>query len=140
MQMSVRKKTHELAKALAESPEYLRLKTARETVEERQAAKIMLQDAQDKQARLREKYASGQEIADAELEDLKKTLELVSFNPYIRELMEAEYAFSEMLMEVWRIVGEAIGLEQPDMEDGQETAPPKAEEVRSKLWVPGRDR
>ena len=67
--MSVKRKAHELARALAGSPEYARLQAAQKEVEERQAAKIMLQDAQQKETKLREKYASGQEITDAQLED-----------------------------------------------------------------------
>jgi cell fate (sporulation/competence/biofilm development) regulator YlbF (YheA/YmcA/DUF963 family) len=141
--MSVKKKAYELAKALADSPEYLRLKDAETVVNERQAARIMLQDAQKKQAKLREKYVAGEEIADAELEDLQKTMELLSFNPYIREFMEAEYAFSELMAEVWQIIGEAVGLKLPEAQDAQgetEIEPePKISEARSRLWVPGKN-
>ena len=52
--MSVKRKAYELAKALAESPEHVRLKEAQAIVEDRQAARIMLQDVQQKQAKLRE--------------------------------------------------------------------------------------
>lgn len=136
--MSVKRKAYELAKALAECPEYLKLKEARAVVEEREAARIMLQDAQKKQAKLREKYAAGEEITDMELEDLQKTMELISFNPYIRDLIQAEYAFSELMGEVWEIIGEAIGLEQPETEAESEGKPQsKVSKARSKLWVPG---
>ncbi|NMB12987.1 MAG: hypothetical protein GX977_11995 [Firmicutes bacterium] len=141
--MSVKKKAYELAKAVAESPEYLRLKEAETVVNERQAARLMLQDTQEKQAKLREKYAAGEKITDAELEDLQKTMELVSFNPYIRELLEAEYAFTELMAEVWQIIGEAVGLDMPKAEGAQaqpESEPePKVSEARSRLWVPGKN-
>lgn len=138
--MSVKKKAYELAKALAESPEYKRLKEAQTVVQERQAARIMLQDAQKKQMRLREKHAAGEEITDVELEDLQKTMELVSFNPYIRELIEAEYAFSEVMADVWQIIGEAVGLEPPEEQAEPGDQPdPKVSEARSKLWVPGQN-
>ncbi|NLK08325.1 MAG: hypothetical protein GX316_06435 [Firmicutes bacterium] len=140
--MSVQRKAHELANALAASPEYARLQAAQEEIEERQAAKIMLQDARKKEMLLREKHASGEDISESELADLQKTVELVSFNPYIRELMEAEYALSEMLMEIWAVITEAVGIEQSDEaglgsdESSPESAP---EKTKSRLWVPGRD-
>ncbi len=138
--MSVKRKAHELAKALAESPEFLKLKEAQAVVEERQAARIMLQDLQEKQRMLRDKHAAGEEITDAELEALQKSMELVSFNPYVRELVEAEYAFSELMAEVWQIIGEAIGLELPSGQPAPEDEPePKVSEARSKLWVPGKN-
>ncbi|NMB26360.1 MAG: YlbF family regulator [Firmicutes bacterium] len=140
--MSVKRKAHELARALADSPEYARLQAAKQAVEERQAAKIMLEDAKRKETKLRAKYGSGEDITEAELEDLQKTLELVSFNPYIRELMEAEYAFSETMMEVWEIITEAVGIEQPDMEISEPDEPepkPTTKQAQSKLWVPGQN-
>jgi cell fate (sporulation/competence/biofilm development) regulator YlbF (YheA/YmcA/DUF963 family) len=139
--MSVKRKAYELAKALAESPEYVRLKEAQAVVEDRQAARIMLQDVQQKQAKLREKYVAGEEITDAEVEDLQKTMELVSFNPYVRDLMDAEMAFSELLSEVWQIIGEAIGIELSETDaEPKERPEPKVSEARSKLWIPGQDR
>ncbi len=140
--MSVKRKAHELAGALADSPEYARLQAARHEVEERQAAKVMLQDAKRKETKLRTKYANGEDITEAELDDLQKTLELVSFNPYIRELMEAEYVFSELVMEVWGIIAEAVGIEQPDMEMSEVDEPepkPTIKPAQSKLWVPGQN-
>lgn len=137
--MSVRKKAHELAKALAESPEYKKLKEAREAIEEHEAAKLMLKDLQKKQEALREKYLSGEDITELEVEDLKRTSELAAFNPYVRQLMEAEFAFSEMMLEVQKIIGEAVGIDF----EAQQEALRKAEEARqqksrarSKLWTP----
>ncbi|NLY52255.1 MAG: hypothetical protein GX063_05020 [Firmicutes bacterium] len=137
--MSVKRKAHELAKAITESPEYERLMKAREVVENREAAKIMLQDLEKKQKRLRERYVSGEQPSEAELEDLQRTMELVSFNPYIRDLLDAEFAFSRMMAEVWEIITEALGLEVPEAEPRADEPEPIASKAASKLWVPGRD-
>ncbi|HHV93772.1 MAG TPA: hypothetical protein GXX47_04445 [Firmicutes bacterium] len=137
--MSVKQKASELAKAIKESPEYQRLMQARKVVEEREAAKIMLQDVEKKQNRLREKYAAGEQPSEAELEDLKRTIELVSFNPYIRDLFDAEFAFSKMMAEVWEIIAGDLGLELPEPQPKQGESEPAAARTSSKLWVPGRD-
>ena len=137
--MSVKRKAHELARAIRESPEYERLTKAREVVESREAAKIMLQDVEKKQRKLREKYAAGEEPAEAELQDLQKTMELVSFNPYIRDLFDAELSFSKMMAEIWEIIGEALGLEPPEAQPTEQEPEPRASEASSRLWVPGRD-
>jgi cell fate (sporulation/competence/biofilm development) regulator YlbF (YheA/YmcA/DUF963 family) len=137
--MSVKRKAHELAKAITESPEYERLLKAREVVDNREAAKIMLQDLEKKQKRLREKYVSGEEPSEAELADLQKTMELVSLNPYIRDLFDAEFAFSRMMAEVWEIIAEALGLELPEAQAPAEKSEPTVSKASSKLWIPGRD-
>ncbi|NLA59448.1 MAG: YlbF family regulator [Firmicutes bacterium] len=137
--MSVKRKAHELAKAIKESPEYERLTKAREVVEQREAAKIMLQDVEKKQKRLREKYAAGEQPSEAEIEDLRQTMELVSFNPYIRDLFEAEFAFGKMIAEVWEIIAEALGLELPQAQPQGDEPEPTVSKASSKLWVPGRD-
>ena len=111
----------------------------REVVENREAAKIMLQDLEKKQKRLRERYVSGEQPSEAELEDLQRTMELVSFNPYIRDLLDAEFAFSRMMAEVWEIITEALGLEVPEAEPRADEPEPIASKAASKLWVPGRD-
>ena len=95
----------------------------------------MLQDV-EKAEEAAEKYAAGEEPAEAELQDLQKTMELVSFNPYIRDLLDAELSFSKMMAEIWEIIGEALGLEPPEAQPTEQEPEPRASEASSRLWVP----
>lgn len=143
--MSVTSVAHQLARALADSAEYARLQAARKAVEERQAAQIMLEDARRQEIKLRDRHARGEEISEAELDDLQKTMELVSFNPYVRELLEAEYALGQLLTEIWGIVSAGVGIEPPEEDEqvaAETTAPgsePTVEKGKSRLWVPGQN-
>jgi hypothetical protein len=111
----------------------------------------MLRDLQQKQEKLRQKQMTGQQITDAEIQDLQRTSQVVSMNPFVRELIGAEMAFSDMLTQVQRLLFKPVGLDIPDENAGEEVEPSaedaelkaKAEEeeaarkARSRLWIPG---
>lgn len=155
MNSEVKAKAEALADALAESKEYAAFKEAREELDNHEAAKIMLRDFQQKQADLQQKVMSGQNPSEAEVQSLQEAYQLVAFNPYVRKVIEAEAAFSEMLAEVQRLLAEAVGIEVPDEEgapaEQERGAPQQAPEAtgqprrdddggsgRGRLWVPGR--
>ncbi len=153
MNPEVKAKAEALAQALAESEEYTTFKDARDELDNHEAAKIMLRDFQQKQMALQQKVMSGQNPSEAEVQSLQEAYQLVAFNPYVRKVIEAEAAFSEMLAEIQRMLAEAVGVEVPqDEESAQEGSPQQLGEApsgesrpdenpgtgRSRLWVPGR--
>lgn len=150
MNPNVRALAERLADALAESEEYRALKEAREEIERHQAAVIMLRDFQSKQAAVQQKMLSGEAPSEEEIQRLEEAYRIVSINPYIRKLIEAEVAFSEMMMAVQRILAERVGLELPETgEDdvhletsGKATLGGDPDDDGggrpSRLWVPGR--
>lgn len=147
MNPDVKDKAEALADALAESEEYREFVEARENLEKHEAAKIMLRDFQQKQAELQQKVMSGQQLTEADTEDLQSAYQLVAFNPYVRKVIETEAAFGEILAQVQQILAEAVGMETPDETDepgSQEpSSPPPASDddpgsSSGRLWVPGR--
>lgn len=151
MDPRILEKAEELGKLLAASEEYNALQKARAVLEEHSAAKIMLNDIQNRQEKLRNKQMTGEQITEAEIQDLQRALQIVSMNPYVRQMLEAEMAFSHMLHLVQRALFAPVGIELPDDEMGKEeeaeegatAAAKKAEEeaaskARKRLWVPGR--
>lgn len=157
MNPEVKAKAEALADALAESKEYQEFVDARESLENHEAAKIMLRDFQSKQAALQQKVFSGQQPTEAEVNALQEAYRLVTFNPYVRRAVEAEAVFAQLLADVQKIIGEAVGIEMPDDEEtlaegGSAGAPGDAGPSptqpgglddsggsgRSRLWVPGR--
>lgn len=150
MNPEVIKKAEALAEALAECEEYEAFKSARDELDEHESAKIMLRDFQRKQAALQQKVLQGRQPTEAEVQSLQETYQLVTFNPYVRKVVEAEAAFSELLAEVQKILAEAVGIDVPDEEDGGQDSPGSGEtggkrpddddggSARSRLWVPGR--
>lgn len=140
MESNVKRKAEELADALVASEAYQKLQAAREEIAQHQAAQIMLRDFVAKQQRLQEKLMRGEQPSEADLADYEQTAQIVTINPYVRKLIEAEMQFGEMMMEVQRVLAEAVGLELPDApEEAPQAQPEPQQPSRSNLWVPGRD-
>ncbi len=132
--MDVRERAQELADSLSTSKEYMRLKEARDAVEQHQAAKVMLRDFHKKQTALQQQQAEGKQVTESQTEELHKLYEVLSINPYIRDLFEAEFVFSGLMMEVQEIIGKALGLEP---EDNIESNEDELKAPQKKLWTPG---
>lgn len=107
----------QLAKSLAESEEYQNYRKAQEKLAEHEAAKAMLEDFRKKEWELERKKISGEKILGPLEDEIKKLAGVIGLNPYVRDFLMAEYQFSQLYMEVQRIIGAAVGLKMP--EDGQ---------------------
>lgn len=134
--MDVQKKAQELAEAIANSGEYHRMITARDGVNKHQAAKVMLRDFQEKQLQLQQQQMGGEEITPDQEEQLQRLFGVISVNPYIRELFEAEFAFSSLMMQVNDALSSVLDLKEEDEELEEE---PKLEIPKKKILIPGQD-
>ncbi|NMB21316.1 MAG: YlbF family regulator [Firmicutes bacterium] len=134
--MDVQKKAQELAAAIANSKEYTRMMSARQEVNKHQAAKVMLRDFQEKQLQLQKQQMSGEQITPDQEEQLQSLFGVISVNPYIRELFEAEFAFSGLMMQVNDALAAVLDLKEEDDETEEE---PKIEIPKKKILIPGQD-
>ncbi|HPT83632.1 MAG TPA: YlbF family regulator [Limnochordia bacterium] len=133
--MDVQKKAEELAQAIMNSPEYKRLLEARSKVNQHQAAQIMLRDFQQRQLALHRKQMEGGEVTPEEEEQLQNLFGVISVNPYIRELFEAELAFSGLMMQVNDALTKVL-----DFQDEEENSEgPKLEIPKKRILIPGQD-
>ena len=73
----------------------------------------MLRDLRTKQQRIAEKLERGEQPTESEMADLERTAEIAGFNPYIRELFQAELVLGEVLTEIQREIAHAVGIELP---------------------------
>ncbi|HHW73025.1 MAG TPA: YlbF family regulator [Firmicutes bacterium] len=133
--MDVQKKAEELAEAIMNSPEYQRMVSARAKVNQHQAARVMLRDFQKKQLELQQKQMEGQDITPQEEEQLQNLFGVISINPYIRELFEAEFAFSGLMLQVNDALARVLDF--PEEEEGSEG--PKLEVPKKRILIPGQD-
>ncbi|GGG26542.1 YlbF family regulator [Paenibacillus abyssi] len=106
--MNVYDKAYELAKAMRESQEVADLKTARQAVEADSDAKRMLDDFRDRQNGLQQKMMSGEEPSESDIETMNKLYEVLSLNPVISGLFEAERRFSIVFDDVNKIISDAL--------------------------------
>src|SRR5690606_798585 len=103
-------KVDELAASLQDTDAYRSLQAARQQVEEREAARIMLRDVQRLQDEIAQKQASGEPVGEELMERLQQRLQLVALNPYVREYLQAEAAFAQLLVAVQVRLAEQLGL------------------------------
>ncbi|HEX3045119.1 MAG TPA: YlbF family regulator [Bacillota bacterium] len=104
----------QLGKALADSTEYQNYKKTKQILDQHESAKVMMDDFRKKQWELERKKLNGDKLTQPAEEELRKLSEVVALNPYIRDYLMAEYQFSQVMMEVQRIIGDAVGLEMPE--------------------------
>ena len=142
-----------LAALLRGTPAVERLRQARQAVLEREAARIMLRDLTARQQRLLQRRAAGETIDPGEWEQFQELARVVAYNPYVRELLEAEQAVAALLAAVLAELEQGLQLPQLDLPQGQgpTEAPPERPATagpqgvpqpgptatRSRLWVPG---
>lgn len=113
----------QLAKSLAESEEYRNYQKAQEKMAEHEAAKVMLEDFRKKQWDYERKKANGEKNLGPLEDELKKLSGVIGLNPFVRDYLMTEYQFSQILMEVQRIIGEGVGLKMPDsIQNGGESS------------------
>lgn len=140
MDANVKQKVRELADALVATEAYTKLQEARGQIAQHTAAQVMLRDLLGKQQRLQEKIWRGEEPSEAEIADYEQTAQVVSINPYIRRLLEAEMQFRELFVAVQRELAQAVGLDAPESEAPSGThIDQEKEQARSRLWIPGQD-
>ena len=128
--MDVRKKAEKLAAAILNSAEYKKMIAARENINNHKAAQVMLRDFQDKQEELHKQQMEGQTVTPEQEQQLEQLFAVISVNPYIRELFEAEFAFSGLMMDVNDVLSKALDLK--DEEPGTPGNLPKFKYLRKK--------
>ncbi|MGI6640959.1 MAG: YlbF family regulator [Limnochordia bacterium] len=134
---AVRKKAQELANAILESQEYKRFVAAKAEVESHHAALVMLRDFQDRQLELHKQQMEGKPVTEEQTEELRKLYEIISVNPYIRELFEAEFVFGGLMLEVQETLSQALGLKDAEDEANLADKSPTVEIPKKKIWTPG---
>lgn len=135
--MEVQRKAEELAAAITNSSEYQRMVSAREKVNEHSAAKIMLRDFQNLQTELHKQQMEGKPVTPDQEEQLQNLFGVISINPYIRELFEAEFAFSGLMLKVNDVLATVLDLKDEDDETDQ--SGPKLEVPEKRILIPGKD-
>lgn len=133
--MSVQKKAEDLANAIMDSPEYKRLISGRDQVKNHEAARVMLKDFQEKQRELQQQHMEGEPVTQEQEEEMQKLFGVISINPYIRELFEAEFAFSGLMMQVNDTLAKILDV----VDEEEEEEEPQLEIPKKKILIPGQD-
>jgi len=101
-------KAHELARAIKDSDEYKAFLAAQQNVSADPEASRMLADFRQKQFELQMKQMSGQEVGQADMEQIQKLYETVQLHQEIRKVLEAERVLGQIMEDVNRIIAEPL--------------------------------
>lgn len=103
-------RAHDLARALSASGEYRQYEEARKKLEANKENVKMLQDFRMKQLEVQQAQVMGQN-ADAKMKQLEQMFQVLSLNPAINDFLQVEMRFSRMMMDVQKIIGQAVGFD-----------------------------
>lgn len=100
----------ELGRELAASPEYQAYQKAQAAVDANVAAQFMLRDFRTRQFEVERAKLAGTFTPDL-VRGLQEKAEIVAANPVVRDFLAAEGRFGNLMMQVQRILGEAVGID-----------------------------
>lgn len=105
-------KAHELARALKESQEYKHYLDMKAKINENADLSKMINDFQDKNMAVQtQQMLTGQMDKDG-MTELQALYQIVMSDPLAAQYMQSEYAFTQVVSEVYKILGEVIRVGQ----------------------------
>ena len=109
--MNVYDEAHGLARAIKESNEFLEFDRMRKEVEKDPDVSQMLGELQKLQIELQTAQMTGNQPDQNTLSRLQSLSTMLATKPLAAKFMQTEAAFSVMMNDVFRIIGEAVGLQ-----------------------------
>ncbi|MDR3086170.1 MAG: YlbF family regulator [Christensenellaceae bacterium] len=109
--MSVYDLAHSLAAELKKSPEYLDYIRLKELAEQSDTQKALLDEYKKLQFQLQISMAGGGSPNPSEMERLQKISAVLQMSPEAGQYMLAEFRFQRLLADIYKILGEAAGVD-----------------------------
>ncbi len=109
--MNVYDEAHNLERAIRESEEYKQYAAVKAKVAERSELNDMLKDFQAKQMAVQAKQMMGEEIQEDMMQNIQNLYAIIAKDPLASEYLQCEMRFSMMMQDVYKILGEVIGID-----------------------------
>lgn len=119
---SIQDLARDLGARLAASEEYQAYRKAQTEVEGNVAAQFMLRDFRTRQYEVERAKLVGTFTPEM-MKELTEKAQIVAVNPVCRAYLEAEARFGNLMMEVQRLLGEAVGIDLDKVPGAEGTAP-----------------
>ena len=110
IKMNVYEQAHGLAKAIKESEEFKQYDQLKKVVDQNESLSAMIKDFQGKQFELQAKQMMGEEMAGDMMQSVQNLYQIIMKDPMAAQYMQAEMRFSLMMNDVYKILGEVMGL------------------------------
>lgn len=109
--MNVYDEAHNLARAIKESGEFIEFDRMRKEVEGDNEVSQMLGEFQKLQIELQTAQMTGNQPDQDTMSRIQSLSAMLTSKPLAVKFMQAEAAFSIMMNDVFKIIGEAVGLQ-----------------------------
>lgn len=108
--MNVYEEAHSLERAIKESEEYKEFKRLKKKIDAEESLKKMMEDFHSKQLELQTKQMMGQEVTSEMMQSVQDLYQIIAKDPVAAEYLQAEMRFSVMMQDVYKILGEVVGI------------------------------
>lgn len=108
--MNVYDQAHSLAKAIKESEEFKQYDYLKKVIDQNEELSRMVKDFQAKQFELQAKQMMGEEMSPDMMQSVQELYQIIMTDPTAAQYMQAEMRFSLMMNDVYKILGEVMGL------------------------------
>ena len=108
--MNVYDQAHNLARAIKESEEFKQYDYLKKVIDQKEDLSKMVKDFQAKQFELQAKQMMGEEMNPEMMQSIQELYQIIMTDPTASQYMQAEMRFSLMMNDVYKILGEVMGL------------------------------
>lgn len=108
--MNVYDQAHNLAQAVRESEEFKQYDQLKKVVDQNEELSKMIKDFQSKQFEVQAKQMMGEEAAPDMNQQIQNLYQIIMKDPMAAQYMQAEMRFQLMMNDVYKILGEVMGL------------------------------
>ncbi len=108
--MNVYDGAHNLAQAVKESEEFKRYDSLKKQLDGNPELSKMLKDFQAKQFEVQAKQMMGEQPGAEYMEQIQQLYAIMMRDPLAMQYLEAQMRFSLMMNDVYKIIGDAIGV------------------------------
>ena len=108
--MNVYNEAHNLARAIRESEEFKQYEAIKKSVAENPSLTEMLNDFQTKQFEMQAKQMMGEAPAEGANAQIQELYNIMMRDPLSAQYLQCEVRFSMMMNDVYKILGELMGL------------------------------
>ena len=108
--MNVYDQAHGLAKAIRESEEFKQYDYLKKVIDQNEELSKMVKDFQSRQFELQTKQMMGEQMPADVMQQVQDMYQIIMKDPTAAQYMQAEMRFSLMMNDVYKILGEVMGL------------------------------
>jgi cell fate (sporulation/competence/biofilm development) regulator YlbF (YheA/YmcA/DUF963 family) len=115
MSLNIYDEAHRLARLLKETDEYRAYATAKQAAESNETNRLLIKEYKKLQFQLQVSMAGGSQANAEDMERLQKISGVLQFSPEAAAYLMAEMQLQRMLADIYKIIGEAAGMDMDFM-------------------------